>query len=398
VRICVLTTAGHGLGGMQRHTHDLVRGLVAVGHDVDVICPAGDTPRDAYGGSWRYVDAYGSYTDRFWLRESADEFERAHRERRYDVVHGEGSSGLGFVLRGLHREVPLVEMFHSVFSGLARASLRRALIRRSPLGVAREGRYLLGLSSRHFRRGNWYRFRPCEIIVPSYQQVRDTVVSHLVRRARVHVVLNGVDADRWSPIERGRRSRPLVVAGGRFDRNKALDVAIRAMRQVDAELVLTGDGKERTPLQELARRVGVADRVTFVGKLPLDELVQVVASADAYLFPTLEYEASGLALLEAMSAGVPVIAAEQGATSEAIDRPGENGLLVRPASPEAVASALNHLLADDALRARMSVAARERILSAYTLEHMIVGTVAVYERAARADVSASPRTRRGSGE
>ncbi len=176
MRICILTTAGHGLGGMQRHTHDLVRGLVAVDHEVDVICPIGETARDAYGARWLHVDTPGTFTDASWLRQSADAFERAHRERRYDVVHGEGSSGLGLVLRGLHQSVPLVEMFHSVFSGLARASLHRVVNKRTPLAVAREGRYLVRLSRKHFRRGNWYRFRPCEIIVPSYQQVRDTIL------------------------------------------------------------------------------------------------------------------------------------------------------------------------------------------------------------------------------
>jgi MMP alpha-(1->4)-mannosyltransferase len=382
MRICILTTAGHGLGGMQRHTHDLVRGLVAVDHEVDVICPKGETARDAYGARWLYVDTPGTFTDASWLRQSADAFERAHRERRYDVVHGEGSSGLGLVLRGLHQSVPLVEMFHSVFSGLARASLHRVVTKRTPLAVAREGRYLARLSRKHFRRGNWYRFRPCEIIVPSYQQIRDTILSHMVQRDRLHVVRNGVDTTQWSPRPREARPRPLVVAGGRLYRNKGFDVAVRAMPAVDADLVLTGAGRELEPLKRLAREVGVDDRITFAGKLPLDELVDLVASADAYVFPTLEYEASGLALLEAMSAGVPVVAARQGATIEAIDRPGMNGILVPRGKTEPLATALQKLLRNEALRERMGRAARDRILSAYTLELMVERTVCVYETAA----------------
>ena len=382
MRICVVTTAGHGLGGMQRHTHDLVRGLVAGGHEVEIICPAGDTPRDAYGARWRHVDAEPRFEHGSWLRASADEFERAQRERRFDVVHGEGSGGLGLVLRGVHGTVPLVEMFHSVFSGLAGASIRRAWIRRTPRSVAREGRYLAGLSARHFRHGNWYRFRPCTIIVPSYQQVRDTVASHLVVRERVHVVRNGIDTDLWSPAGRTPRSRPLIVAGGRLDPNKSFDTAVRALRGIDAELVLTGEGRELERLRRLAAELGDDGRITFAGSLPLPELVRLVASADVYLFPTLEYEASGLALLEAMSAGVPVVAARQGATAEAIDRPGENGVLAPPGDPAALARALNALLADEGLRLRMGAAARERILGAYTLERMVRETAAVYELAA----------------
>ncbi len=154
------------------------------------------------------------------------------------------------------------------------------------------------------------------------------------------------------------------------------------MPAIDADLVLTGAGKELEPLKRLAREVGVDDRITFAGKLPLDELVDLVASADAYVFPTLEYEASGLALLEAMSAGVPVVAASQGATIEAIDRPGMNGILVPRGKTEPLATALQKLLANEALRERMGRAARDRILSAYTLELMVERTVSVYETAA----------------
>jgi glycosyltransferase involved in cell wall biosynthesis len=382
VRICVVTTAGHGLGGMQRHTHDLVRGLVAAGHEVHVFCPRGETPPDAYGATWVQLDATGPFTRGAWLRESADAVERAHRSHPYDVVHGEGSSGLGLVIRGLHRSVPLVEMFHSVYTGLARAAAVRMVLRPHPAHIAREARYLAGLSAKHFRRGNWHRFRGCDVIVPSDHQIRDTIASHLVRRGRLHVVRNGIDSALWSPRPRRARPRPLLVAGGRLDRNKAFDVLLRALPGVEADLVLSGDGPELDPLRLLARRLGVGDRVTFVGRLPLDELVQLVASADAYLFPSLEYEASGLAFLEAMSVGVPVVAARQGATEEAIDRPGENGLLVPRARPEALAAALRSLLADEATVRRIGAAGRQRILSAYTLDDMIRRTVAVYERAA----------------
>src|SRR3954469_23433128 len=113
MRICVLTTVAHGVGGMQRHTHELVRGLVDAGHDVEVVAPAHPSlAGDAYGARWRLLDAPPDFVDRVWQARSAAEVERAHAERPFDVVHGEGSAALGLVRRGLHRRIPLVVEFH----------------------------------------------------------------------------------------------------------------------------------------------------------------------------------------------------------------------------------------------------------------------------------------------
>ena len=143
--------------------------------------------------------------------------------------------------------------------------------------------------------------------------------------------------------------------------------------------MLTGDGELRPELERLAEAEGVADRVRFAGSLPLPELVELIASSDAYLFPTLEYEASGLVALEAMSAGVPLVAARQGATAEAIDRPGVNGILVPGGRPRELAEALRSLLADPSSRERIGTAARERILADNTIELMVDRCLAVYE-------------------
>jgi glycosyltransferase involved in cell wall biosynthesis len=382
VRICVVTRIAHGIGGMQRHTHDLVRGLVSGGNDVEVICPAGQgIEPDAYGARWRFVEAPSDFTKPAWLQASHAEFVRAHSARPFDVVHGEGSSALGLVLAGDHREVPLVTMFHSVYTGLVKASFRRALIGKTPLNVLREARYFLHISSIHFSHGNWYRFRPCEVIVPSHQQIRDTCRSHYLRRSQVHVVPNGVDSDLFRPRVPGSRTRPLVVAGGRQDRHKGLDLVVRAMPSLDAELILTGDGPERQRLERLADALEISERVTFAGRLPTDDLARLISSADVYIFPTLEYEASGLVMLEAMACGVPVVASHSGATAEAISRPGENGMLVTRGSAKALAEAVETLLSDADLRRRMGAAARERVLEEYTIERMTERTVAVYEAA-----------------
>ena len=388
MHVALITVAPTGVGGMQRHTHDLVGGLAARGHDVEVIAPGARDllpERDDNGVRWHTVDVPIRF-DRLriqhpaWRRASTAAFERLHARQPFDVVHSESVGALGLLQKGIHRRVPVVINIHGNYLSLVKQSVKRAVITPSRRSVLREGKYTLYTTADWlFSGGEPYRLRPCEVIVPSRQQLRDTVRSHLLVPSRVHVVPNGVDTELWRPRPRHGGTRPLLVAGGRLDPRKGFDVAIRALRGIDADLVITGSGEERERLEALARAEGVEGNVRFAGRLPIPELAELVASCDCYLFPTLEHEASGLVLLEAMSAGIPVIAARQGATAEAIDRPGVNGLLVPGARPQLLAEAIRTLLADPGARERIGAAARERILADNTIDLMVERCVRVYE-------------------
>lgn len=397
MRICVVTVVADGVGGMQRHTHDLVRGLVAAGHELEVVCPAGPGIEDGlHGARWHLVPEVRPAADfggAPWLRDSLAAFRRAHAARPFDVVHAEGSSALALIRAGAvgrRPGPPLVVEFHGNFLGLARAAVQRA--RRSPLHAPREARHLVQLSRQHFVRGNVAGHRPFHAIVPSHQQVEDTRRSHLLRADRVHVVPNGVDARLWQPAANGTaaaregRSRPLLAASGRLNREKGFDVAIRALAAlardgVDAELAVVGDGEERGALAALARSEGVERRVRFTGALSGEALVGAVAAADVYLFPTRRDEAAPLVLPEAMACGLPVVASRIGGIPEVIDRPGVNGILVPPGDEAALAATLRRLLPDREGLRSIGARARERVLAEYTLERMVERTLAVYERA-----------------
>lgn len=96
LRVCVMTVCAHGIGGMQRHTHDLIRGLIAAGHEVDVICPAHETlEANAYGATWHLVDTPGR-TDKRRYQKYRTTFLAADRAAPFDVVHSEsiGVQGL----------------------------------------------------------------------------------------------------------------------------------------------------------------------------------------------------------------------------------------------------------------------------------------------------------------
>ena len=384
----MITYHPHGVGGMQRHTFDLVRGLVDSGNEVEVIAPRGDHATDnrKEGARWRFVDIERR-KERFgrWLDKSLAEFSRTHSARSFDVVHSESTSALGLVGR---IDIPVVVKFHGNYVGLAKACFRRGL-QRSPL---RELKSFIRLTRLHFgaRGRNCWAFRDCEWMVPAQQQFADTRRSHVMRADRGHFVPNGVDADLFRPLSRPARNEPVLVAVGRLGWQKGFDVAIRALADIPrAHLRIVGNGDQRGSLERLAHQLGVAERVEFVGHLPPQGVAREIAEGDIFLFPTRREEAAPLVLVEAMACGVPVIASQLGGIPEVIDRPGANGILVPSGDPAVVAEATNGLLASEEKRKAMGAGARERILADYTLSRMIQRTLEVYGRAIEREAKAS---------
>jgi glycosyltransferase involved in cell wall biosynthesis len=402
VRICIVTVASyaHGIGGMQAHSADLCRGLVEAGHEVEVFSTRhleGLTQTRHLGATWHFVDAASRrrgrpYRDPDWLRASADAFAELHAARPFDVVHSESTSALALLRRGVHREVPVAVKFHGNYLGLAAATIGRG-VRESGVGPRfREAKHLLWLTAGHVVPPDFVRFRACEAMVPSRQQLDGTVRSYLLDRSRVHVVPNGISTDEFRPRSRdearmklGLGPGPMLLCVGRLARDKGFATAIEALGRIanpDARLVVLGSGPERALLEQTARKAGVSSRVDFLGSKPRAELVDHLAASDIFLFPTERDEAAPLVPLEAMAAGLPVVASDMGGGAELIES-GKSGLLVPPAAVGSLAGAIDSLLADDALRRRMGEAARHRIVERYTIEAMTRQTVAVYELAAK---------------
>jgi len=388
LRVCVVAVIAHGIGGMQRHTHDLVRGLVADGHDVEVVCPRAEelTP-ELYGARWNLVDTTGR-SDPAWREKFVDTYLAAAARRPFDVIHSESTSALPLMKLGALP--PVVVNYHGNYLGLARAHLRRMAKRpRTALG---EGKGLADATLLHFRRRNATVFRNCVSIVVSHQQVADTARSHFLSRELIHVVPNGIDPAAFAPgvgrsrAELGLPDALIFVGVGRLARDKGFDVAIEAFAPVarersDAVLVIVGDGDERARLGALVDRLGIAHAVRLVGAVEHANVAGYLAASDVFLFPTLRDEAAPLVLPEAMACGLPVVASRIGGITEVLDAaPGReaSGLLLRPGDTDALAAALNRLAADADLRAHLGRLALQRFRAEYTLERMIERTVDVY--------------------
>jgi N-acetyl-alpha-D-glucosaminyl L-malate synthase BshA len=166
--------------------------------------------------------------------------------------------------------------------------------------------------------------------------------------------------------------RPRVLAhGSSFRSLKRVGDAVRALAQVRAShnalLVLIGDGPERRAVETLVGELGLAAYVRFLGLMP--RVSELLARADLFLLPS-QTESFGLAALEALASGVPVVASAVGGLPEVV-RDGVTGVLVPPAQPGELARAISALLGDEARRSAMARAARTDALERFAPEPAI---------------------------
>jgi len=184
-------------------------------------------------------------------------------------------------------------------------------------------------------------------------------------RGSVRTIHNGVpDEVTASPEQRRPR---LIGTIARLEEQKGVDVLIRALAGVeDATLLVVGDGSERGRLQELARELGVSDRVEWQGWA--DEPRNYLAALDVFVLPS-RNEGFPLVVLEALLAGAAVVATDVGSVAEAV-RDGETGVLVPPEDPAALAAAIEALLGDPERAGRLGAQGRQLVLENFTADHM----------------------------
>ena len=155
---------------------------------------------------------------------------------------------------------------------------------------------------------------------------------------------------------------------------------IRALPQINARLVVVGIGPMEAEWKALAAQIGVADRIAWLGEAPDADLPALYHLADLFVLPASHSsEAFGLVQVEAMAAGVPSVCTELGTGTSYVNQEGVTGRVVPPRDPDALAAAINDLLADPARRAAMSAAARIRVAAEFDLDVMVERMLALYE-------------------
>ncbi len=205
------------------------------------------------------------------------------------------------------------------------------------------------------------------------------LAAHTCDAARTVVIRNAVDVAGARLGEPARRQRALIVAVGRLKAPKDFVSLVRALGRLapdSFEAVIVGDGPDRARLEDEIGHLGLAGRVRLAGERR--DVAELLADADVFALSS-SSEGMPVSVLEAMAAGLPVVASRVGGVPEQVVD-GETGLLVEPGDPEDLAEALARLVGDRELRGRLGAAGRARAEDAFDLEPFRRAHLELYSR------------------
>ncbi|MFQ5796119.1 MAG: glycosyltransferase family 4 protein [Candidatus Bipolaricaulia bacterium] len=230
---------------------------------------------------------------------------------------------------------------------------------------------------------NFYARRMDRVIVPSRYLGKMLIEWWGIHADRVVVIPNAFEPHNGSsnPVTLPLETEFKVITVGRLIRLKRVDELIEVVAEIPkVGLVVVGDGPMQDALVRLAQDLEISDRVLFTGRIPQPQVTDYLQGCDLFVLNS-THEGLPHIVLEAMSAGILVIATDVGGTGEII-RDGENGILIRSGDRDALKRAIIKLLEDPELRGRFAKAGRET-LSRFSLEAMVTQTVRVLEAETR---------------
>ena len=259
-----------------------------------------------------------------------------------------------------------------------------------PRVVTRRMDYPIGNTP--FRR--WIYGRAVSGVVAISEEVRNAVLKVGVDPARVHLIHEGVDTDRFAGLRDPKRRRVarerlglaesdlFGMTTASLHRRKAHDVLLRAIENLQVPSgrrlvwLFGGDGPEREALADQAARIHGAVEIRIPGQI--DYVEDALAAADVFCIPS-RYEGLGVALLEATAAGVPAVATYVGGMKEVLET-GRSGIHVQPDDPDGLAAALQSLIDDPSGAEAMGAAAKKRSQELFSVARMGRQTEELYLR------------------
>lgn len=255
-------------------------------------------------------------------------------------------------------------------AGLVRLAARRARI--GVLGHGVEVWKKLGAQTS-------YGLRLADAVVAPSEFTRTKLIeANGVRPERATVIAHGLSEEWVNTFSRSARPR---VAGTTLlsvtrlvhsDVRKGVDAVLRAMPEIlrrcpEARYVIAGDGNDRATLEQLAAKLGIAERVEFRGELSREALCRAYQEADVFVLPS-QTEGFGIVYLEAMYSGLPVMAARAGGAPNVVED-GVTGILVAPGDEKQLVSAVSGLLLVPEERRKLGAAGRKLVEEKYLFAH-----------------------------
>jgi glycosyltransferase involved in cell wall biosynthesis len=361
--------ADDNFGGIERYVFELALALQGEVEFTNIVARRGPAPDVALPAHTIYTSPVGHLAGAPVCPTMPLQALRRHRVQPFDVVHV---------------QFPADPMAHVATVALPR-SVRRVITWHSDIVRQRTSmRFYRPFVKRLVQSGD-------AIITPTpLHYTASQELPQWIPQERTRVVPYGIDYARFhkcppqaDEIRRRHGGRFLIFALGRHVYYKGLEYLVRAMRDLpDAQAVIGGKGPLTPQLESLARELGVAERVDFLGRIPDDELPAYYYACDVFCMPSVERaEAFGIVQLEAMACGKPVVCCRLGNGVNWVNLDGVTGLSVATRDAPALARALQTLSKDTELRIRLGSQGRERALRDFSTQAMARGTLEAYRAA-----------------
>lgn len=210
------------------------------------------------------------------------------------------------------------------------------------------------------------------------EYLKERTIAEFKISKQIQMIPNFVDHQRFRRLESNRKEK-IICHSSNFRPIKRIPDIIEAFKkisqEVECKLHLIGDGPERSKAQEIAKNLGIFDKIKFFGNVK--NVQKVVGNCDLFFLPS-EDESFGLAALEAMSCEVPIIATNVGGLKELIS-PGVDGYLTEVGDTEMLAQYAIKILTDTNLQKKLGTNARRKVLGKYTPDKIVPKYEALYK-------------------
>ena len=328
------------VGGMERHGLILSEEQIKLGHEVDVFIGCGDEkllPK-IYKMPLQFLPLY-SKLRRFWFNFWASRMVvRNHKKSPYDIIHLHG------------------DFVEAYFGG----KLSKKLGIPSVLTVH------AGLNKKHLRQKNRKFFDDISKIICVSREIADELKIIDVAEEKIEIISSGIYLDEFENVDknavidlRDKYSKPIIISVGVLRINKGFNFLIDAFKKVvdifpKAMLLIVGDGPERDKLRRLAEDIS---GIIFLGKTDHNNVVKYLKAADVFVLASVstegDREGTSTSIMEAMAAGLPVVATKVGGNSYLIKEE-RNGLLVAEKDTKSLVETLIRLATNENLCAAMN--------------------------------------------
>lgn len=384
MRIAVFTkstTYHRGHGGLETQNKLLCEGLAARGHKIVVFSPTRDQPLQNVTEmnvdyvfvkcSYRYF--LSSFNKNSWYNQSYKIFEKANNEKKFDLILGQSSAAIGIIARKDSHGIPVVSVSHGTTLGELKTQITNIRNVKDALKVIKDGQYVL---RQYFGRQRDFILKSSHVIAVSNAVKKNLLDETFIPEENITVINNGIDPVPFIKVREGRNLKGKgVLFVGQLTKDKGIDLLLNMFGSddyKDVPLYIVGDGPLKEFINEQISQMSNGSRIKLLGKIPYQDVVNYYLNEDiaVFAFPTKREEGLPMVLVEAMFAGLPVVAFDKGGVTDIV-KDSETGYVLNPNDGNGFKNKLINLVNDPETLSKFSSNALKNAYSGLSLDAMI---------------------------